>query len=133
MARHRALTCDNAARNKEDRRDGATLSARTDAVSLNVTDRREGATLGARTNAVPLNKDEERRRIAALGAYADAVPLKNRVFRFPDPLDRTPDATARQEAADRRADDAHRVLEGGTSSLFGAAANNSPTNALMTV
>ena len=65
MARHRALTCDNAARNKEDRRDGATLSARTDAVSLNVTDRREGATLGARTNAVPLNEDEERRRIAA--------------------------------------------------------------------
>ena len=78
MARHRALTRDNAARNKEDRREGATLSARTDAVSLNVTDRREGATLGARTNAVPLNKDEDRRRIAALGARADTVPLNNR-------------------------------------------------------
>ena len=88
MARHRAITCDNAVENNWGRR-GIT-------------------TPGARTNAVPLN--DATKRCVRNHDVAGSQEWKERMLRYAAPLDRSQNATARQGAAGRRVDDTPKCV-----------------------
>ena len=73
MERHRASTCENAVKDNEDRREGATPGTHADAGMPDIQDRREGATRGTHAGAVLPGM--VRREGATRGAHMNVVPL----------------------------------------------------------